>query len=124
MRLLGRLFSRFSSKVQIEPASTELVVEKFEAASSNSPGPNVCVEAELMLKRFRALDKIWTDVGRESVKLPNQSRLWHAGVIGPNNPPKADSPLWTTNDSKLKGDYARQACEYGVQINRKPYITE
>ncbi|MFJ2492402.1 hypothetical protein ACIOV9_12765 [Pseudomonas iridis] len=124
MSFWQKIFLKVSEKVQSEPAPDVSIAKELGTSPSASPELDTPPEPELMSQRLSALDQTWFEAGKSYVQLSKGTKLWHAGVIGPDNHPKNDCPIWTTNDLGSKGDYIGFARNYGKQINRKPFLTE
>jgi hypothetical protein len=71
-----------------------------------------------------AIDVIWSENGSGVIRLPKGTSLWHAGLVGPQQPLNDERGLWLTNESSLRHNYSECAGQYARQIGAAAFLRE
>ncbi|UCV28456.1 hypothetical protein [Ferribacterium limneticum] len=70
------------------------------------------------------LDAAWLLNQNRTLLLPVGTRLWHGGLIGPNNSPANAKGLWTTRNSQQRTHYNSWALQEAISKGVNAYLTE
>lgn len=70
------------------------------------------------------LDSLWENNNRTVTTLAAGTKLWHGGMVGPDNPALNTRGLWTTCNAQSKEHYNAWAADEAKAANGTAYLTE
>lgn len=104
-----------SNKLTVQNAAPQPIAQQPTASV-------VCITPTTQTNLY--LDAAWKQNNSAKITLPIRTKLWHGGIVGPNNPATNTEVLWTTRNEEHKHCYNDFALVGAKYIGVNAYLSE